>query len=81
MRIATRDGSVADFATDSITSPENTLFCGNTVPSTRVATTSLAWTLVPTGVAPAVTLCFMFTGNSFTLEELAADELGAAGPC
>jgi hypothetical protein len=82
--MAMRDGLLSDLATDSVTSPEKTVFLGNTVPSTSVATESLAWTLVPIGVFPAVTSCFRFTGNSFTLVELADDgiaddEPGAAG--
>src|SRR6266436_5801241 len=69
MRTARRDGSVADLATDSVTSPEKMASRGTTTPSTRVATKSLAWTLVPTGVVPAATFCRMITGNSSAPEE------------
>jgi hypothetical protein len=62
-------------ATDSITFPEK-IFFGNTVPSPRVPTTSFAWTSVPTGVLPAVTLCRMIIGNSGTPEGT-----GPAGFC
>ena len=74
--MARRDASVADFATDSMTSPAKTAFLGTTAPSTSVATVSLARTLVPTGVLPAVTFCSMITGNSRVPEGT-----GAAGVC
>src|SRR5208282_278086 len=76
MRMARRDGLVADFATDSVTSPDKMAPCGITTPLTIVATTSLAWTLAPTGVLPAATVCRMFTGNSSP-----AGRLRAAGAC
>src|SRR5437868_3346385 len=66
MRTARREGLVEDFATDSVTSPEKTEFFGYTTPSTSVATESLALTLVPTDVFPAVTLCCKVAGNSRT---------------
>src|SRR5882724_2218088 len=96
MRMAMRDRLFPDLGTDSVTSPEKMVFLGNTVPSTKVATWSLAWSLVPTGVLPAVTSCFMVTGNSMALagaggagpsddglidDEPGAGALGAAGPC
>ena len=56
MRIARREGSVAVFAAESITSPEKTALLGITFPSIKVATASLALLLAPTGVLPAATL-------------------------
>jgi|SRR5580658_1045398 hypothetical protein len=64
MRIASREGSVAVFAAESITSPEKTALLGITFPSIKVATSSLALILAPTGVFPAATFCSMTTGNS-----------------
>src|SRR5580700_4009659 len=66
MRIVNRDGSADVFSADSRTSPEKTAFRGITVPFSRVATVSLAFTLVPTGVLPATTFCCRTTGNSRT---------------
>src|SRR5277367_3733033 len=74
MRMARREGSLADFATDSVTSPDKIASRGITVPLTRVAMISLACILVPTGVLPAAMFCRMITGNS-----VAARELGGAG--
>src|SRR5215470_16393681 len=71
IRIASRDGSVPDFAKESTTSPEKTAFRGMTLPFTSVATTSFASTLVPAGVLPAATLCLRVTGNSVTEGALA----------
>ena len=64
MRMAIREGSLADLATDSVISPDSMASRGITVPFTRVASTSFASTFVPAGVFPATTLWRRVTGNS-----------------
>jgi len=78
MRMATRDGPSLVLATDSVTSPEKTAFLGITVPSTRVATVSLAWIFVPAAVLPPTTLLCRSTGNSRTIAGPMAGPEGAA---
>ena len=64
MRIASREGELPDFATDSITSPEISVSRGITPPLVIVAITSRASTFVPTGVFPATTFSRSTTGSS-----------------
>src|SRR4029077_21023427 len=78
MRMARRDGSVAVFSTDSVTSPDRMASLGITVPFNNVATTSLASTLVPTGVLPAATFCRITAGDSSPVGELWAVGVGWA---
>src|SRR5215475_4479550 len=64
------------FATDSTTTPDKTAFFGMTVPLTKVAAASFAWTFAPTDVLPLSMLCSNVTGNSCNA---GAEE--AAGVC
>jgi len=76
MRMARRDGSLPAFAADSTTSPENVAPIGITVPFTKVAMVSVASTLVPTRVLPAITFCRIVTGNSYAAEILVEGRAG-----
>lgn len=64
MRTLRRDGSFFVLALETTTSPENVAPLGRTVPLNSVAIASLAWTFVPLGVFPEVTLFLKTTGNS-----------------
>jgi len=72
MRIASRDGELPDFATDSITSPEIIAPRGSTPLLIIVAIISRASTLVPTAVFPASTLCRKVIGSSHPAQPTAA---------
>lgn len=71
-----REGLSGDLAMDSVTSPERIALLGITTPLTKVAAVSLAWTLVPTAVVPAITFCRIVTGSSMpAAEEGAASDV------
>jgi hypothetical protein len=72
IRIASRDGELFDFATDSVTSPDITALRGSTAPFINVAITSRASTFVPTAVFPASTVCRRMIGSSHSTQPSAA---------